>query len=444
MRKSYDTQVATNAPNNDASARAVTLPSLLLFGTRGAAIIASAVLNCAERLRQAREDVSSQRCCFQYAGSEHSFCRTELRRAFQSRLAGTTAQPELAPVGSSSPLPNGGLFRAERLVLGGVEPDTSPGGPAVQHHLMQQSQQHADDSCTTAAQPSLDWSELEVFEKIASGTDTDIFRASLHGDAVAVKVLSKYASTDAEDAFNREWRTFVEHDLRHQNIIRFYGWGYRPNGERFLVVEHAKGGSLRQALTRRLWKDIGRVVRLARDITAALEYLHSRNIIYRDLKSSNVLLDASWNRALLCDFGIARAMIGDGAGQMTRECGTYQYMSPEVILGKADYGEKADIYSFGILLNEMCTGEIPFSRQRLLPVQAAAAVVNKGLRPGMRGSVERKYPELHALIRKCWAQRDDARPTAAEARAELDAILVKYFSADQTPTADAQLSTATT
>jgi serine/threonine protein kinase len=279
-------------------------------------------------------------------------------------------------------------------------------------------------------EPTIVWNELELYEKIASGTDTDIYRASYRGDAVAVKVLSKHACSDSEEAFDREWRTFDEQKLSHPNIIRYYGWGYRPSGERYLVVEHAKGGSLRQALTRRLWKDIGRVVRLARDIASALEYLHSRGVIYRDLKSSNVLLDENWTRALLCDFGIAKVVMGDGAGQMTRECGTYQYMSPEVILGKADYDEKADMYSFGILLNEMCTGEVPFSRQRLLPVQAAAAVVNKGLRPGMRGSVERKYPELHMLIRKCWAQRDAARPSAAESRGELEAILAKYFTTD--------------
>ncbi|KAK4533651.1 hypothetical protein CCYA_CCYA18G4533 [Cyanidiococcus yangmingshanensis] len=280
-------------------------------------------------------------------------------------------------------------------------------------------------------EPTLKWSELEVFEKVASGTDTDIYRAACRGDAVAVKVLSKHACADSEEAFDREWRTFEEQKLVHPNVIRYYGWGYRPTGERFLVVEHAKGGSLRQALARRLWKDIRRVVQLARDIISALEYLHSRGVIYRDLKSSNVLLDEAWSRAFLCDFGIAKVVMGDGAGQMTRECGTYQYMSPEVILGKADYDEKADIYSFGILLNEMCTGEVPFSRQRLLPVQAAAAVVNKGLRPGMRGSVERKYPELHALIRKCWAQRDTARPSAAEARGELEAILSRYFPGDR-------------
>ena len=263
---------------------------------------------------------------------------------------------------------------------------------------------------------------------MGGGTDTDVYAGALQGQPVAVKVLRATRSPEAEYAFRQEVRMFMELKLEHPNVVRAYGWGVRAEGgEEFLVLERLGGGTLRRALTKRLYKDLRRVVQLARDVAAALAYLHSRGVIYRDLKSSNVLLNEDWTRAVVCDFGIAKLAVGDEAGQMTRECGTYQYMSPEVILGKSDYDAKADVYSFGILLNEMCTGEVPFSRQHLLPVQAAAGVVNKGLRPGMRASVGRKYPELHALIRKCWAQRDIARPDVAEVCRELRAILDKYF-----------------
>ena len=131
-----------------------------------------------------------------------------------------------------------------------------------------------------------------------------------------------------------------------------------------------------------------------------MAYLHSRNIIHRDLKPSNILLTRN-NRAKIADFGMSVTNFGQ---ELTAETGTYRWMAPEVIRHES-YSSNADVYSFGIVLWQLITREIPFDT--LSPVQTAYAVAE-----GERPIIPSSTPEpLRRIICACWDEDSQRRPS---------------------------------
>lgn len=139
---------------------------------------------------------------------------------------------------------------------------------------------------------------------------------------------------------------------------------------------------------------------IALDIANGMAYLHSRNVIHRDLKPSNILLSRD-NRAKVADFGMSVANTGQ---ELTAETGTYRYMAPEVIRHES-YSSNADVYSFGIVLWQLITREVPFASKT--PIQAAFAVA-EGERPSIPASTP---PRLREIISACWNQDSHMRPS---------------------------------
>ena len=133
-------------------------------------------------------------------------------------------------------------------------------------------------------------------------------------------------------------------------------------------------------------------------------HTHSPVIIHRDLKSLNLLVDSDWN-VKVSDFGLSRFKVST---LMTGQCGTYQWMAPEVVRGHS-YTEKADVYSFGINLWEIYTRAIPYNN--VVPIQAAVAVMNQGLRPELPVNTPLEYSKL---VRECWNQNSNLRPSFEE------------------------------
>ena len=130
-------------------------------------------------------------------------------------------------------------------------------------------------------------------------------------------------------------------------------------------------------------------------------HTHSPIIIHRDLKSLNILVDQDWN-VKVSDFGLSRFKV---SSLMTGQCGTYQWMAPEVVRGH-NYTEKADVYSFGINLWEIYTRNIPY--HNMVPIQAAVAVMNQGLRPVLPKTTPIEYS---SLVSECWDQNPNLRPS---------------------------------
>lgn len=165
-----------------------------------------------------------------------------------------------------------------------------------------------------------------------------------------------------------------------------------------LAYEFCEGGSLLSLLS-----DNSRYYEylpIALDIASGMAYLHSRYVIHRDLKPSNVLLTRD-HRAKIADFGMSVANTGQ---ELTAETGTYRYMAPEVIRHES-YSSNADVYSFGIVLWQLITREVPFAT--MTPIQAAFAVA-EGRRPEIPPSTPQRLQEI---MTACWDQDSQKRPS---------------------------------
>jgi serine/threonine-protein kinase len=159
--------------------------------------------------------------------------------------------------------------------------------------------------------------------------------------------------------FLAEARTIAR--LRHPNVVGVHAAG-NADGLLYYVMDEVQGESLRQRLTRDRRLDPATVSRIVADVAAALDAAGRAGVVHRDVKPENVLLDDATGRAMLADFGIARAMAGDQSGSSTGQgvaVGTPAYMSPEQAAGE-DVDSRSDLYALGIVAYEMLAGTPPF------------------------------------------------------------------------------------
>jgi len=207
--------------------------------------------------------------------------------------------------------------------------------------------------CITARAPAMDvpydeidYDDLEDIRYISKGNFGQIYRANYHGTDVAVKQLLDIGNTRMHKYIEREMSLLMS--LRHPHIVQFMGL-CKHNNELFIITEFVPGGDLYDRLrdpTQKIsWK---KRVQVALETAQAIAYLHSKEVIHRDLKSQNLLVDDSF-RIKICDFGFARSL--DPSEFMTM-CGTDEWMAPEVILGDK-YDDRADVFSFGMILAEL-------------------------------------------------------------------------------------------
>lgn len=213
--------------------------------------------------------------------------------------------------------------------------------------------------------------------------------------------------------------------LRHPNIVLFMAACARPPSL-CIITEFCHGGSLYSALRLRTWRErlsLNDLIAIARHIARGMRFLHACNIIHRDLKSQNLLLDRTVEEGCpvvkVADFGLSRrlkggrpnaSMSGSTAGVMTSETGTYRWMAPEMIRHEP-YNEKVDVYSFGVVIWELFACEIPFFG--MTPIQAAFAVADKNLRPAAVSEYAKAMPVpigWMALISRCWHPSSTYRP----------------------------------
>ena len=176
---------------------------------------------------------------------------------------------------------------------------------------------------------------------------------------VAIKVVKTESSArEVHDRLKREARTAAR--LSHPNIVPLHAFG-EVEGMPYFVMGYVRGESLAARLRRdtRLGEDDAR--RILADLAEALDHAHRQGVVHRDVKPDNVLLDDESGRALLTDFGVAKALGGGetmtAAGSVV---GTPSYMSPEQAAGRADIDGRSDIYSLGVVGYAMLAGRLPF------------------------------------------------------------------------------------
>ncbi|KAF1795619.1 Protein kinase-like domain [Phytophthora cactorum] len=248
----------------------------------------------------------------------------------------------------------------------------------------------------TSYSQNINFNEITLGRMIGEGAFGKVHEGKWRGKSVA----------DLRSDILNEFQSEVEimSVLRHPNICRLLGACMEPP-HRALVVELLQRGSLWGVL-RMNRKSIDQEMRsrFIYDTAKGMSYLHhfERPILHRDLKSPNLLVDKNFN-IKLSDFGLAR--VKAHVQTMTGNCGTVQWMAPEV-LGNQKYTEKADVFSFGIVIWEIVTGECPYDG--MSQIQAALGVLNRNLRP----NIPRDCPPFFSrLMKACWNRQPELRPS---------------------------------
>jgi serine/threonine protein kinase len=338
-----------------------------------------------------------------------------------------------------------------------------------------------------------DWvihfSSLQVGDMIGRGASGQVYRGDYSGEDVAIKriVVSQWDRDAFMPSFRRE--AAILSRLHHPNIVRFFGVSIRPeeqnNSATFFIITEFCPKSLGKMLTdndyaRRArersarqmeggekddddddddWGGTGRSSRGSRgsdaneidldlndfftsdkrrlmvilQICRGVSFLHSKNVVHRDLKPDNVLIDSA-GRAKLCDFGLSRLMIGDaGNGEeaskrmmmMTTAVGTPAYMAPELASTDAmaaNFSMAIDIYALGILANAVWAGTDAYLHETDLPQNPFLLMecVQEGRRPIM---LKDMLPKLASLIQEAWDIDPSKRPTAKTLTSQLEKLL---------------------
>src|SRR6202795_3678318 len=199
----------------------------------------------------------------------------------------------------------------------------------------------------------------QILRKLGAGGMANVYLAEDQelGRRVAIKILNDRHANDEQfvERFRREAKNAAA--LSHPNIVSIYDRG-EAEGTYYIAMEYLDGRSLKELIMSRGDPPIAVVVEYTRQILDALRFAHRHGIVHRDIKPHNVLVDGE-GRVKVTDFGIARA----GVSQMTEAgsiVGTAQYLSPEQAKG-APVDQTSDLYSVGVVLYELLTGEVPFS-----------------------------------------------------------------------------------
>lgn len=260
-----------------------------------------------------------------------------------------------------------------------------------------------------------------IEEVVGAGGMATVYRAADQTleRPVAVKVMRRevVAEPDQLERFRREARAAAK--LSHAHIVTVIDAG-EENSRPYIVFEYVEGETLKQRIRGGGPLPIPEAVAYAIEIGSALVAAHAAGLVHRDVKPQNVLIDAH-GHAKVADFGIARELeASDGLTKTGRVLGTTDYVSPEQAMGE-DVTGQSDVYSLGIVLYEMLTGEVPFKGENHV------AVAMKHVKDPLP-DVQEKRPEvssaLAAVIEKMTAKEPvDRYLTAASAVSDLEDVL---------------------
>ncbi|HWP42757.1 MAG TPA: serine/threonine-protein kinase, partial [Blastocatellia bacterium] len=271
--------------------------------------------------------------------------------------------------------------------------------------------------------------KYRIEEKIGEGGMGKVYRAvHVHMDnTVAIKILHPHLSSDqtALERFRREARAAAY--IRHPNAVAVTDFGVaKDSGIAYLVMEFLEGVELRQKIKQQKQLDFEETFFIVQQTCAALQAAHTKGIIHRDLKPDNIWLLPSEDgiaRVKVLDFGIAKLKTSTETSALTQQgmiVGTPYYMSPEQCRGE-ELDARSDIYSMGVILYEMMTGEVPF--QASTPVGVVLKHANEQPRPPRELRTELPNTLEEVILRALKKKREDRQESAVQLAQELEAAL---------------------
>lgn len=258
--------------------------------------------------------------------------------------------------------------------------------------------------------------EYRLEELLGQGGMASVYRAlDIHLNRyVAVKIVASSYQQDQEYLlrFEREARAIAQ--LEHPHVIRLYRYG-EADGLLYMAMQYIEGSDLGRIIEsyRQTGDDMEAedIVRITREVASALDYIHSRGIIHRDVKPSNIMLDMS-GKAILTDFGLVLRMESGTRGEVF---GSPHYLAPEQAISSAQALPQSDLYSLGVILFETFTGKLPFDAPdpldiAMLHIQQAPPPP-RSLRPDLSPGVE-------SVIFKALAKKPEERYRTGKALAD--------------------------
>ncbi|UCE40381.1 MAG: protein kinase [Candidatus Aminicenantes bacterium] len=259
----------------------------------------------------------------------------------------------------------------------------------------------------------------QIIEEIGKGGMGRVYKVedTKIKEKIALKLIKPEIAKDKKtiERFNNELR--LARKVRHKNVCQMFDLG-EEKGTQFITMEYVSGEDLRSSIRRFGQLPIGKSISIAHQICEGLAEAHRADVVHRDLKSNNIMIDKEGNVRIM-DFGIARSLESKGITGAGVMIGTPEYMSPEQVEGK-ETDQRSDIYSLGVILYEMVTGRVPFEGDTPFTV----GVKQKSEVPQNPKDINSQIPDsLNNVILKCLEKEKDKRfQSAGEVRSELENI----------------------
>jgi len=287
--------------------------------------------------------------------------------------------------------------------------------------------------------------DVKNIQHLADGGMCRIMSGEFCGNPCVVKIalpVEKYPN-QGEIQNSLQAELSVLRQVKHPNIVAYFGSGVQPEDQKLFIVMERLEGSLSQGFGKKgtsgqyIQKiDILDSMKWALEIALGMSYLHNeaipgRMIIHRDLKPDNVCFGRDGYLKIM-DLGLAKIVdrpsrTGSELYTMTGEVGSARYTAPEVAL-HLPYNEKADVYSFAMVFWQMLSGMPPFSHV------GSSEELKQRLRKGERPSLNKKWtPELKCFLQQCWNQEMMSRPSFSEIVNLLQAMIANHIKVSRSP-----------
>ncbi|CAN6199811.1 unnamed protein product [Urochloa humidicola] len=268
--------------------------------------------------------------------------------------------------------------------------------------------------------------DLEDLQEMGSGAFGTVFHGRWRGTDVAIKRIKNscfmYPSSETDKLIVEFWReAAILSKLHHPNVLAFYGIvNNGPGGTLATVTEFMASGSLKKVLRKEKFLDRRKRISLAMDVAIGMEYLHSKDIIHFDLKCDNLLVNLNDPSRPICkvaDFGLSKVkqttMVSGGMR------GTLPWMAPEMLeMSSNMVSTKVDVYSFGIIMWEILTGQEPYAGMHHGGV--IGGILSNTLRPPVPPTCD---PQWRDLMEQCWSNEPEKRPTFTKVVSRLRLML---------------------